>query len=437
MTGAAAGARSRPRPPALERLDRPVSEVAADGARTVNRVVVAGGGPSGMAAALCLARAGVPVDVLEKGPELATESRASTLHPATLELLDELGVVEPVLQRGLVAPRTQFRDRRSGPVATFDLGVLADETRFPYRVQLEQNKVAAIMAETLVAGAERGEWDARILMSHRAHGVRTTDADSVTVLIGTDEGFLDVTCPWLVAADGAHSAIRDSLGVTLDESVYPEKYLVVSVADDLSAMLDGLEHVNYVADPDQWLVLLRTPDHWRILFPLDANDPTPEGEPSAEVVARCLAGVVDAFGDSRPQWQVLAASVYTVRRAVVDTMRRGRVAIIGDAAHQNSPLGGMGMNSGLQDAVSLGRRLAKVWHGADESELDEFAARRRRVAVDYVQADSHANWLALREADPAKRRDLHADLRATAADPERHRDRARRTAMLGAVRASL
>ena len=379
----------------------------------------------------------MPVDVLEKGTLLAAESRASTLHPATLELLDELGVVQPVLERGLRAPRTQFRDRRSGPVATFDLGVLADETRYPYRVQLEQNKVAAIMAEALDAGTRRGEWDARVLMSHRVHGVRTTNDESVTILAGTSDGYVEIESPWVVAADGAHSAVRATSDIGLHEEIYPEKYLVVSIADELADVLVDLEHVNYVADPEQWLVLLRTPDHWRILFPLDPADPTPEGTAPPELIDRCMAGVVDAGGRSRAAWQVIASSVYTVRRAVVDTMRRGRVLVIGDAAHQNSPLGGMGMNSGLQDAVSLGRRLARVWHGADDTELDEFARLRRSVAVDYVQADSHANWLVLREPDPDRRRALHDDLRAAAADPERQRERARRTAMLDAVRSSL
>ena len=422
---------------ALDRLDGAIESVASPEHRSENRVTIAGGGPSGLAAALTLARSGVPVTVLEKGSELAAESRASTLHPATLELLDELGVVEPVLKRGLRAPRTQFRDRRSGPVATFDLGCLASETAYPFRVQLEQNTVAAIMAEHLRAGTRRGDWDARILMNHRVHGVRRHDDHSATIVLGTVDGFVDLEVPWLVAADGAHSAVRRTAGIELHEEVYPEKYLVVSLADELDELIDDLEHVNYVADPEQWLVLLRTPDHWRILFPLDPEDPSPEGEAPPELIARCMAGVTTRDGRTDRTWNVIASSVYTVRKAVVETMRRGRILVIGDAAHQNSPLGGMGMNSGVQDAVSVGRRLAKVWHGAAETELDEFDSRRRRVAVEYVQADSHANWLVLREADPVKRAGLHADLRAAAADPTRHLERARRTAMLDAVRSSL
>ena len=421
----------------LDRLDVPIESVVSDATLVENRVVIAGGGPSGMAAALVMARAGVPVTVLEKGGDLATESRASTLHPATLELLDEMGIIDEVLARGLRAPRTQFRDRRNGPVATFDLGHLADETKYPYRVQLEQNKVAGIMCDHLLAGSQRGEWDARVQMGHRVHGVRRQDADSVTLLVGTADGFIDVVCPWLVAADGAHSAVRRTAGIGMHEEVYPEKYLVVSLADELDELIDDLEFVNYVADPEQWLVLLRTPDHWRILFPLDADDPTPEGEASAETIARCMAGVETRDGDRSRQWKVIASSVYTVRKAVVDDMRRGRVLVVGDAAHQNSPLGGMGMNSGVHDAVSLGRRLAKVWAGGSDHELDEFAALRRTAAVEYVQADSHANWLVLREADPVRRAEMHADLRATANNRDRHLERVRRTAMLDAVRSSL
>ena len=115
----------------------------AGGVERTDAVVVCGAGPTGLVAALTLARAGVPVLVLEKGEGLSAESRASTFHPPTLELLDELDLAGPVVASGLRAPTTQFRDRRAGPVATFDLGVLADLTPFPFRIQLEQDKFTA------------------------------------------------------------------------------------------------------------------------------------------------------------------------------------------------------------------------------------------------------------------------------------------------------
>lgn len=400
-----------------------------DRAEHLDRVLIAGAGPVGLCAALTLARAGVPVTVLEKGENLSAESRASTFHPPTLELLEDLGLVDEVLARGLRAPVTQFRDRASGPVAEFDLGVLADVTRYPFRIQLEQNKLAQLALEAL--RSERSEtwggYDAEVRFGWRTHAA---SADG-RVLAGCEDGFVELVAPWVIGADGAHSAVRTSMGIELLGETYPEEFLVVSVDEDLESVLPDLAYVNYVADPEEWLVLLRTPDHWRVLFPVQGHL---EASSSDAGVQALLRGVADLGRD----WRVLQWSQYVVSRRVASTMRSGKVLLAGDAAHQNSPLGGMGMNSGIQDAVSAGRRLAEVWHGrADEVVLDEYDERRRRVATEYVQADSHANWLALRERDPQRRADLQAELRAIAADPVRHRERMLRTAMLDAVRDSL
>ena len=404
----------------------------ADRVEHLDRVVVAGAGPTGLTAAMELARRGVPVTVLEKLPTLSSESRASTFHPATLQLLDELGMAEPVVAAGLRAPTTQFRDRRSGPVATFDLGVLSAETEFAFRVQLEQSKFTPMMVERLRAGTDAGDWDVEVRFEHRAHRVAHQD-DAVALTVGTATELVELRAPWVIAADGAHSPVRSSLGIELEGEEYPERFLVVSVGNELAEHLPELAYVNYVADPDEWLVLLRTPDHWRILFPVPDSDGTDAQIQDDRSIRARLDGVVALGG----RWDVLATSLYVVSRRVATTMRSGRVLLAGDAAHQNSPLGGMGMNSGIQDAVSAGRRLARVWSGEGDALLDEYADLRREVAVGLVQADSHANWLVLREPDVRRRAELRAELVAVAADPVRHAERMRRTAMLDAVVAGL
>ena len=412
----------------LERLAGDVA-VPIDAHEDVARVVVSGAGPTGLCTAIELARRGVPVTVLEKGAGLATESRASTFHPATLELLDALDLAEPVIDRGLIAATTQFRDRSTGPVATFDLGVLSDATRFPFRVQLEQNKFTEL-ARALIDDAYPEMIDLRF--EHRVHRAAQR-SDGVELLVGTATGYTEITAPWVVAADGAHSPIRSSLGIPLVGETYPERFLVISIADDLDELLADLSAVNYVADPDEWMVLLRTPDHWRVLFPI-AGD----GDESDLLDPSALQGRLDTVADAAGPWQVLDASLYVVSRCVAATMRDRRVLLAGDSAHQNSPLGGMGMNSGIQDGVSLARRLADVWNGAaDDTTLDEYDRLRRAMATGYVQADSHANWLALRERDPQRRAALQDELRADERDPARHRARMARSAMLDAVRDSL
>ena len=119
-------------------------------------VVIAGCGPAGAALALYLARRNIPVLVLERETSLPVDLRASTFHPPTLEMLHDLGVAAPMIAKGLIVDRYQYRDRRTGEVAEFDMSVIADETRFPYRLQLEQYELTQIAARILDGHAERG-----------------------------------------------------------------------------------------------------------------------------------------------------------------------------------------------------------------------------------------------------------------------------------------
>src|SRR5262245_9954712 len=113
------------------------------------RVLIAGAGPVGLTAAANLVRGGVPVTVFEAGPDLSEESRASTFHPPTLDMLDRLGAAEPLVAQGLTAPQFQYRTKQHGVLAQFDFGAIADVTAHPYRVQCEQSKLTRILYEQL------------------------------------------------------------------------------------------------------------------------------------------------------------------------------------------------------------------------------------------------------------------------------------------------
>jgi 3-(3-hydroxy-phenyl)propionate hydroxylase len=114
-----------------------------------DRIVVVGAGPVGLTAALSLIRRGIPVTLLAAEPELVMELRGSTFHPPTLDLLDEFDIVPAMIEVGLKAPTWQFRDRETGPVATFDLSLLAGDTNHPYRVQCEQWKLMRFVEQKL------------------------------------------------------------------------------------------------------------------------------------------------------------------------------------------------------------------------------------------------------------------------------------------------
>ncbi len=384
-------------------------------------VLVAGAGPVGMTAALLLARGGVRVTVLEAGASLAGESRASTFHPPSLEMLDELGVLEPLMERGLVSTGFQYRDRRTGPIAELDLGVLAEDTRFPFRVQLEQSKLTPIILEVL-AGMDNVtvHFDQRVVQA-------STDGETATVTTEAGDTF---TADWVLGADGANSQVRQTAGFTFEGMTYPERFLVASTTEDLETILPGISAVNYVFDPTEWLVLLRTPEHWRVLFPTPQDTPDEVENDPARVQER-MRGVADLGRD----WDVLHTTLYRVHQRVADTFRKGRLLLMGDAAHINNPLGGMGMNSGIHDAYLETKALLALIQGEGTVEqLDEACEARRQVALSYVKTITHDNWEKLRQDDPEAIRAYHDELRELAADRERMRKHLLNTSMINSLR---
>jgi len=387
---------------------------------TDNRIVIAGAGPAGLVSAALLARAGVSVTVLDAEPSLPLNLRASTFHPPTLDMLDELGAAQPLIDQGLKAPELQYRDRPTGLIAQFDFGDIADLTRHPFRVQCEQFRLNQVLLEKL-----KGMPTAEIRFGAKVVGVEQ-DADSATAIL---EGGERVRGRYLIGAEGSASAVRESTGIDFDGFTWPERFLVLSTPFDFTRPFPDLCLVNYVADPEEWYFLLKVPGLWRAMFPTRPEEDD-ESVMSDATAQRRLTRVFDAG----TPYEVKHKTLYRVHQRVAARYRAGRCFLAGDAAHINNPLGGMGMNGGIHDAHNLAGKLARLMTGkAGDDLLDKYEAERRPVALEYINKHTIRNKRNLETDDLEEQAAFRRELRETLADAEKRRAYLKRVSMIASL----
>ncbi len=397
-------------------------------------VVISGGGPVAMVLALALYREGIPFVALETLHEPFMDQRAASYHPPTVEMLDQLGIAEEIIPEGLKSPVYRFHDRVTHDVvAEFDLGDLRDELKFPYVLQYEQYK---LVRKVMALYSDRPDFDVRF--SHTVTGFTQYD-DHVDVSYETADGTKEtIRASYVVGCDGGRSVIRRGADIEFVGFTYPEKFIKIGTYFDFMALDERIAIRNYFSHPGEWCNLFKVngeppkPPIWRFVVPMRVDETEKEAKSQEGMQAR-----VKRFFPRDEDYEIAYANVYTVSQCVAKTFNKGRALLAGDSAHLNNPIGGMGLNGGIHDAMNLASKLAPVWKGdADPSLLDLYSRQRHKASTDFTQAQTIANKKQLEEKDPVQRAKRLDEMRKTGNDPELRRAYMRRAQLIDSVKAA-
>jgi 2-polyprenyl-6-methoxyphenol hydroxylase-like FAD-dependent oxidoreductase len=342
---------------------------------SVADVLIVGAGPTGLTLALHLAAFGVQARVVDRGLDRVHESRALAIQPRTLEVLTRFGITDDLVACGNPAVQLRMHVRgRVLAVPMFDLG-LAD-TAYPYLLFLSQAETERILEAHLAAAGVTVDRGVELV------DLSSTPDAAVATLRHRDGREEHVLARYVVGCDGAHSTVRRLAGIGFgfgfEGSSYPQTFVLADVEAD--RVEPGAAHVFLSERGMLFFFPLVTPAAWRLLAMRPRTDPTPADAP---VTLADVQAITDSYTDGTvqlhdPVWM----TNFRLHHRAATHYRAGRVFLAGDAAHVHSPAGAQGMNTGIQDAVNLGWKLAHTLQGvADPAVLDTYEPERAPVGT--------------------------------------------------------
>lgn len=331
-------------------------------------IVIVGAGPTGLALAASLQRRGLSPLVLDRQQAGANTSRAAVIHARTLEVLKPLGVTDKMLEEGLKVPVFRVRDR-SRILASVSFANLP--TEFPFTLMYPQNCTEGVLLSCFNAAGGVVQRPCEVL------SVRPLEF-AVEVVYKMRDSIRTVHARWLIGCDGGHSIVRQQSSIAFEGGSYQECFILADVQMHWPI---SRQEVSLFLSQEGLMVVAPLPDnHFRIV----ATVPRAEEEPSQTDFESVLQsrGPLDAgISIQRVAW----TSRFRVSHRVAGQMRKGRILLAGDAAHVHSPAGGQGMNTGIQDAISLADALQSAIETGHEQPLEHWENERLEIARSVVK----------------------------------------------------